>query len=71
MIYNHHLDFKNEISLQREAKENVRGIIPIVENTQFDFSSLLPVVSSWLPASGLEIAGKPTMTDYFIKRCMR
>lgn len=55
MIYQYHLDFKDEKVLQSTPHKNIRGIISVIENRSIDFLSRFPIVSPWMPASGVEI----------------
>lgn len=55
MIYGYHLNFKDEKVLQSIAHENVRSVIPVIENKHLNLSSLFPVSSPWMPASGVDI----------------
>lgn len=55
MIYQYHLDFKDEKVLQSTPDINVRGVIPVVENDSMNISVICPVVSPWMDASGVEI----------------
>ena len=55
MIYRYHLDFKNEEVLKIPPENNIRGIIPVVEDTKLELSPLLSIVSQWYPIGDTEV----------------
>ncbi len=55
MIYQYHFDFKDEEVLQSNPKKNVRGIIPVIEDTHMILSETFQTVYPWMPASDMEI----------------
>jgi len=54
MIYQYHLDFRDEQVLQSAPAKNIRGIIPVLENDQLDLARDFPVTSAWLSMAALE-----------------
>lgn len=55
MIYNYHFYFRDEKVLQSNPQNNVRDIIPVIEDTDTIFSEAFNMISSWMPVSGREI----------------
>jgi len=56
MIYQYHLDFKDEEVLQMLLPEkNSRGSIVVREDEDLELSDILPIVSGWYPVGDTEV----------------
>lgn len=55
MIYNYHFHFRDEKVLQSVFHNNVRDIIPVIEDADMTLSETFRIVSPWMPVSGREI----------------
>jgi len=67
MIYQCHLDFKDETLLQTLPQKEAREIIPVRESTQKEISELLPFAYDWITMSGQKaryLSVAPFTTDY-------
>ena len=54
MIYQYHLDFKDEKVLQTPPPKHNRGIIPVIEDDQMELSGSFPVITEWKLMAGIE-----------------
>ena len=55
MIFQYHLDFKDEKELQTPVQRNIRGIIPVIEDDTLELSDIFSLSSPWDLASGIRM----------------